>query len=113
VVILIYGFPDYVIENLYTIEDGHYFNRPFLDQTFSTKEYVVHYRTNSQGFRIAEEQDATQMYSTAGWLVIGDSFTQGAQVDYSQLYTTVLNHRFPDKIVVNAGIKRLGHRTRI
>ena len=107
-VILVYGFPDYVVENLYTIEDGYYFNRPFLDQIFSTKEYAVHYRTNSQGFRIAAEQDAAQTYSTADWLVIGDSFTQGAQVDYSQLYTTVLNQRFPDKIVVNAGISGLG-----
>src|SRR5262245_34737554 len=37
-VIFVYGFPDYVVENLYTIEDGYYFNRPRLDQTFTTKE---------------------------------------------------------------------------
>jgi len=107
-VVLVYGFPDYVVENLYTIEDGYYFNRPFLDQTFRTKEYVVRYRTNAQGFRIADAQEATHTYTTADWLVIGDSFTQGAQVDFSQLYTTLLNRRFPDKIVVNAGISGLG-----
>lgn len=107
-VVLLYAFPDYVVENLYTIESGYYFNKPFLDQTFSTKEYVVRYRTNAQGFRIANEQDAQHTYSTADWLVIGDSFTQGAQVDYSELYTTQLIQRFPDKIVVNAGISGLG-----
>jgi lysophospholipase L1-like esterase len=107
-VLFVYGFPDYVIENLYTIEDGYYFNKPLLNQTFSTKEYVVHYRTNAQGFRIGQGQDAAQAYTNADWLVIGDSFTQGAQVDYSELYTSLLSLQFPDKIVVNAGISGLG-----
>src|SRR5262245_64143018 len=40
-VIFIYGFPDYVVENLYTIEDGYYFNRALIDQQFTTKEYDV------------------------------------------------------------------------
>lgn len=107
-IILVHGFPDYVIENLYTIEDGYYFNRPLLDQTFSTKEYSVRYRTNKQGFRIGLGQDASRTYEKADWLVVGDSFTQGAQVDFSQMYTTLLNRRFPDKIVINAGISGLG-----
>jgi lysophospholipase L1-like esterase len=107
-VIFVYGFPNYVVENLYTIEDGYYFNRPLLDQTFSSKEYVVRYRTNVQGFRIGQEQDPNQTYTNADWLVIGDSFTQGAQVDFSELYTTQLYERFPDKIVINAGISGLG-----
>jgi hypothetical protein len=94
-VIFVYGFPDYVVENLYTIEDGYYFNRPFLNQTFSTKEYTVQYRTNVQGFRIGDGQDADHRYATADWLVIGDSFTQGAQVDFSQLYTTLRTIHFP------------------
>src|SRR5688572_3288337 len=50
-VLFVYGFPDYVVENLYTIEDGYYFNKRLLNETFSTKEYVVEYRTNVQGFR--------------------------------------------------------------
>src|SRR5688500_18942677 len=32
-VLFVYGFPDYVVENLYTIEDGYYFNKPLLNQT--------------------------------------------------------------------------------
>lgn len=107
-VLFVYGFPDYVVENLYTIEDGYYFNRPLLNETFSTKEYAVSYRTNVQGFRIGQGQDAAQAYTEADWLVIGDSFTQGAQVDYAELYTSQLARRFPDKIIANAGISGLG-----
>lgn len=107
-VLLVHVFPDYVVENLYTIEKGYYFNKPLLDQTFSAKEYVVRYRTNVQGFRIGQEQDPAREYAKADWLVIGDSFTQGAQVDFSELYTTILGERFPDKVVVNAGISGLG-----
>lgn len=107
-VLILYGFPDYVVENIYTIEDGYYFNEPMLDQTFSSKEYVVRYRTNAQGFRIGSGQDPARTYADADWLVIGDSFTQGAQVDFSELYTTQLNQRFPDKVIINAGISGLG-----
>lgn len=107
-VLFVYGFPDYVVESLYTIEDGYYFNKPLLNETFSTKEYVVQYRTNVQGFRIGQAQDPSHTFTDVDWLVIGDSFTQGAQVDYSELYTTRVNQRFPDKIVVNAGISGLG-----
>jgi Tol biopolymer transport system component len=107
-VLLVYGFPHLVTENLYEIKDGYYFNRPFLDQTFSGTEFSTRYRTNAQGFRIADSHDAMQTYTEADWLVIGDSFTQGAQVNYPELYTTILNRRFPDKIVVNAGISGVG-----
>ncbi len=107
-VIILFAFPEYVIENLYTIEDGYYFNRGLLNQTFSAKEYSVTYRTNVQGFRIAAGQDQTRTVNDVDWLVIGDSFTQGAQVEFEQLYTTQLAQRFPDKILLNVGISGLG-----
>jgi Tol biopolymer transport system component/lysophospholipase L1-like esterase len=102
------SFPDYVIEDLYTIEDGYYFNKPNLQQHFTDKEYSVDYVTNCQGYRIAAAQDPQQRVEKADWLFIGDSFTQGAQVEFEELYTTLLYGEHPDKIVVNAGISGAG-----
>jgi len=107
-VILRHAYPESVIPNLYTIEDGYYFNRPMLEERFRDKEYSTTYKTNSQGFRIADGQDPGRRIDRTDWLVLGDSFTQGAQVQFEELYTSFLNARFPDKIVLNAGISGLG-----
>ena len=107
-VILVHVFPNRVIENLYTMEHGYYFNRPMLDQRFKSDEFSVSYRTNSQGFRIGVGQEPTHEVREADWLILGDSFTQGAQVEFEDLYSTKLNLRFPDKVIVNAGISGMG-----
>lgn len=107
-VILIHGFPDQVIENLYVIKDGYYFNKPLLNQQFRSPEFAVTYRTNGQGFRLGAGQEPSVWIDRVDWLVLGDSFTQGAQVEFEDLYSTNLNLRFPDKIVVNAGISGMG-----
>ena len=107
-VLLVYGFPSHVIENLYTMERGYYFNRPMLNQRFKSDEFAVSYRTNSQGFRIGLGQEPTHEVKEADWLILGDSFTQGAQVEFEDLYSTKLNFRFPDKVVLNAGISGMG-----
>lgn len=106
--ILVFGFPAYVLPNLYTIESNYYFNRPLLDQIFATHEYTVRYRTNTQGLRISALHDQHLAVTTADWLVLGDSFAQGAQVEFEDMFSTQLNRRFPDKIVINAGISGLG-----
>ena len=107
-VLLVYGFPDRVTPNLYEIRDGYYFNTPLLQPQFESDEFSVTYRTNSQGFRIGSGQEPAHSIDRADWLVLGDSFTQGAQVEFEHLYSTRLNVRFPDKIVVNAGISGMG-----
>ena len=106
--ILIHAFPDFVVENLYQIRSGYYFNWPRLNQQFRDKEFDVTYRTNAQGLRIGVLQDMEKTTTTADWLVLGDSFTQGAQVEFEELYTTQLYRHFPHKIVVNAGISGFG-----
>jgi acetyltransferase AlgX (SGNH hydrolase-like protein)/WD40 repeat protein len=106
--ILLRAYPEHVVENLYTIEDGYYFNRPFLEETFTSKEYSARYRTNRQGFRIGMGQDPMTEVTNVDWLVLGDSFTQGAQVEFEDLYTTRLYERFPDKVIINAGISGQG-----
>lgn len=96
------------VPNLYELHDKYYFNKPFLDKEFRTNEYVSSYKTNCQGYRIDELSNAYDSIKTCDWLFIGDSFTQGAQVNYDDLYTTQLFRKFPDKIIVNAGISGAG-----
>ena len=106
--IFTYRFPEYIIEDLYSLKKNYYFNQPYLNKTFQDKEYLVQYKTNAQGFRIGLEDDPDVTVENADWLFIGDSYTQGAQVEYEELYTSRLNENYPDKIIINAGISGLG-----
>lgn len=96
------------IPNLYDIHGKYYFNKPFLDREFHTNEYVSTYKTNCQGYRMDNLTNAYDTVKACDWLFIGDSFTQGAQVNYSDLYTTLLFRNFPNKTIVNAGISGAG-----
>ncbi len=99
-----FRFSEYIIEDLYVVKNKYYFNRPFLNQTFYDKEFLVQYKTNKQGFRIGTEDEPMTTVEKADWLFIGDSYTQGAQVQYEELYTSKLFNYFPNKVIVNAGI---------
>lgn len=96
------------IPNLYDIHNKYYFNKPYLEQKFTTDEYVSLYRTNCQGYRIDRLTDTEDCVTSCDWLFIGDSFTQGAQVNYDQLFTSLIYKYFPNKIIVNAGISGAG-----
>lgn len=103
-----YGFPEYNIEDLYSLENHYYFNKPGLNKLFQDKEFQIHYRTNRQGFRIGTDQPQDFDVSRTDWLFLGDSYTQGAQVEFENLYTSTLYRKFPDKIITNAGISGFG-----
>lgn len=103
-----FGFPELIIENLYHIEDGYYFNNPYLVKEIEDKEYHVTYKTNADGYRMPEALDQEKKIKKCDWLFIGDSFTQGAQVEFKDLYTSQLYTNFPDKVIVNAGISGFG-----
>lgn len=96
------------IPNLYETHSKFYFNKPYLEQQFEDDEYVAYYRTNCQGYRIDKLTNADDSIKACDWLFIGDSFTQGGQVDYEQLFTTLVYKRFPNKVIVNAGISGAG-----
>jgi hypothetical protein len=106
--IFTFRFSEYIIEDLYSVRNKYYFNRPFLNQTFRDKEFIVQYKTNAQGFRIGAEDEPETIVVKADWLFIGDSYTQGAQVQFEELYTSKLFNYFPNKVVVNAGISGMG-----
>lgn len=102
------NFRDYIIEDLYVVKQKYYFNRPYLSQTFKDKEFIVQYKTNRQGLRISSEDEPEIAVEKVDWLFLGDSYTQGAQVQYEDLYTSKLFNFFPDKIIANAGISGMG-----
>lgn len=101
-------FPEMTIPNLYELHGKYYFNKPYLQRVFRTNEFVSTYKTNCQGYRIDELTNPNDTIKDCDWLFIGDSFTQGGQVDYSELYTTRIFSSFPNKIIVNAGISGAG-----
>lgn len=107
-VIFRYRFSDYIIENLYTLKGKYYFNKPNLNSYLEDKEYKSLYRTNIQGFRIGEGMQADKKVIECDWLFVGDSYTQGAQVNFEDLFTTKLFDYFPNKIILNAGISGYG-----
>lgn len=107
-VIFTYCFSEYIIDDLYETKGNYYFNRPYLDKTFRDKEFTVRYKTNKQGFRIGVEDDPESTVDMVDWIFLGDSYTQGAQVEYEELYTTKLFEYFPDKVIINAGISGMG-----
>lgn len=106
--IFTYQFSDHIIEDLYEVRGKYYFNRPYLEKTFQDKEFRVQYKTNKQGFRIGAEDNPEIEVTKVDWLFIGDSYTQGAQVQYEELFTSQLFEHFPNKIIINAGISGLG-----
>ncbi|MDR1403540.1 MAG: hypothetical protein LBJ60_07575 [Tannerellaceae bacterium] len=98
------SFQEKDIPNLYEIRGKYYFNKPYLRENIIDEEYSSSYITNKQGFRISAAENPDNCIDTCDWLFLGDSFTQGAQVDYSDLFTTKAYRYFPDKIILNAGI---------
>jgi hypothetical protein len=101
-------FHDYVMEDLYAQHGAYYFNRPRLVTQLRDKEYAVDYLTNRDGYRIGYSQDVERSVGQVDWLFLGDSYTQGAQVPFESLYTTRLYRRYPDRIVLNAGVSGWG-----
>ncbi len=98
------NFQEKDIPNLYEIRGKYYFNKPYLRENFTDEEYTSSYVTNKQGFRINAQENPDSSIDKCDWLFLGDSFTQGAQVDYSDLFTTKTYQYFPDKVILNAGI---------
>lgn len=97
-------FKEYNIIDNYTFRNGFYFNNHNLHERFLDTEYASWYITNKQGYRIPSNGEPDIEIKKADWLFLGDSFTQGAQVDFEDLFTSLLYRKYPDKVIVNAGI---------
>ncbi len=53
-------------------------------------------------------QTAKKIIRSVIGLFLGDSYTQGAQVNFEDLFTSILYRDFPDKIIINAGVSGFG-----
>lgn len=93
------------IPNLYDQRGNYYFNKPNLNQILEDKEYTSIYKTDDKGFRISY---VSKPVKSNRWLFLGDSYTQGAQVNYEEMFTSKLNLNFPEVEVINAGISGFG-----
>lgn len=101
-------YADKGVPNIYEVRGKYYFNKPYLNQKFDDEEFNSRYLTNCQGYRIDLLSNANDSITQCDWLFLGDSFTQGAQVNYDEMFSSLLYHDFPDKIIVNAGMSGAG-----
>lgn len=90
---------------------GH-FHRPNVEGTQVTDEYESYVKINSKGLR-DEETPYEKPEGVFRILVIGDSFTEGLQVEQSETFPEqledILNETAPIPVeVINAGVSRYG-----
>lgn len=102
------NYTNYIIKDLYSLKKNYYFNKSFLNEEFEDKEFIVKYITNSQGYRIERHIDPEKEFSKCDWLFVGDSYTQGAQVNYDKLFSSKLFEKNPNKVIINSGISGFG-----
>jgi len=98
----------HIIKDLYIPKSKYFFNKPYLNLPIEGAEFSATYRTNKQGFRVGKINSLDLEVKECDWLFVGDSYTQGAQVDYYNLFTSKLFEHFPNKIIINAGISGYG-----
>lgn len=103
-VIFRHVFNEYNIPNLYLSHDNFYFNKPLLNTHFTDPEFNSIYLTSIQGFRVKNVIDQHKKIDSCDVLFIGDSFTQGAQVDFEYMFSSIFEEKNPEMKVVNAGI---------
>lgn len=90
-----------VPENIYSHTNGYYFNKPNLMQPIVDDEFQSIYITDNQGVRVPYPGFKKRK---PDWVFFGDSYTQGAQVNYSDLYTSRLQEFLPNNSILNLGI---------
>ena len=101
-------YSDKNVPNIYAARGNYYFNKSNLNQKFDDEEFNSRYLTNCQGYRIDLLSNPDDSLTNCDWLFVGDSFTQGAQVNYDEMFSSILYKDFPDKTIVNAGMSGAG-----
>ena len=104
--ILRYYIKTHSITNIYEIKNNdYYFNKPLLSVVLQDPEFETVYKTNEDGYRVGRIRTRPQKVD---WLFMGDSYTQGAQVNFEDMFTSIVADSFPSKRVLNAGISGFG-----
>lgn len=100
-------YPEKNIPNLYESRGKYYFDRPLIKETFVTSEYATIYHTDISGYRINPCHSPYNVSDSCDILFIGDSFTQGAQVNYNDMFTSIIEDSLKC-VCINAGISGAG-----
>ncbi|MBI5056256.1 MAG: SGNH/GDSL hydrolase family protein [Nitrospirae bacterium] len=80
---------------------GYY--RPNLNETYEIiPDMPFHFRTNKQGLRI--DYDLTSPKKQQRILILGDSYTYGPHLASRDAYPNLLDRRYKDKEIINAGV---------
>jgi hypothetical protein len=104
--ILRYFVKTHSITNIYEIKNGdYYFNKPLLSVVLQDNEFETIYKTDEDGYRVGRIR---KKLTNVDWLFIGDSYTQGAQVNFEEMYTSIIADSFTSKNVLNAGVSGFG-----
>jgi len=104
--ILRYYVKTHAITNIYEIKnDDYYFNKPLLSVVLQDPEFETVYKTNEDGYRVGRIRTRPTIVD---WLFMGDSYTQGAQVNFEDMFSSIVADSFPGKIVLNSGISGFG-----
>ncbi len=103
-----YLYQDKNIPVIYELRNHYCFNKPYLRNLFCTNEYATIYCTNCKGYRIDNIANPDIPTQNGTILFLGDSFTQGAQVQYSEMFSSLTQKHYPNKKVINAGISGAG-----
>lgn len=98
------GFKNFNINNLYESKKNYYFNKKNLKLILESEEYQSTYITNDYGYRTKNIFSKKKNFKKDVWLFIGDSYTQGAQVNFNELYTSLIQDKKKNVEIINAGI---------
>jgi hypothetical protein len=80
--------------------------RPLHEFTWITENITHSYRSNSLGFR--SNADFNPSDSRKKIVLVGDSYTFGAGVDFKDTFGDVLEHKAPGRVVYNLGMPGFG-----
>ena len=88
-------YSEWVIPNPYVSHGDYYCNKENLNEVFDDKEYRVVFRTNEQGLRVPANLAQEKSVERADWLFLGDSFTQAAQVEFEEMFSSIFFRSVP------------------
>ena len=94
-------FPELLVKNLYEERGNFYFNKPNLSELVNDDEFQTIYITNENGCRVPH---FGYELKEPDWLFVGDSYTQGAQVNFSELFSSIIGSLNVTKNVLNIGV---------
>jgi lysophospholipase L1-like esterase len=81
-------------------------HKPNQEGQFVNQDFSVHVKINSAGLR--DNEYTLERTDKKRMLVLGDSFAWGFGVEHAERFDEILDQRFPDWEIINAGVSGYG-----